>query len=79
MPRIPDIFDRIAALDATPRAPRYVTVKRYLLRYERTAGGEFRSSRRLYERAAALRIVRRLKRRGVDAYASPMMVTEARP
>lgn len=51
------------------------TVKRYEVRTVRS-GNVFTSptNYRLYERARALRIVKRLKRSGIDAIAAPMKI-----
>lgn len=50
-------------------------VKRYEVRFYPFVQAFSRGAgRKLYERTRALRIVRRLKRSGVDAFVSPMMI-----
>lgn len=53
-------------------ATKFKTVKRYLVRYDVGAGYSSRTAgrSRLFERAQAQRIIRRLRKSGVDAYLS---------
>lgn len=71
---MPDIFDTIAARDAAPVKPATRLRKMWRIAYGGTATRDSKLSTRLYPHALARKIVARLKRRGVPAYAAPMMV-----
>lgn len=78
-----DIFDKIAARDNAPKPRKLKKVVRYVITWTPAAkpfGGnacERKTSRKIYERALALKLVKRLNRLNpeADAYADPINVT----
>jgi hypothetical protein len=68
---------RITSIDNEQGQPEMNKVTRYAVRYWPTPTAYSRvvgSKCRLVERSSALRIVRRLKRRGIDAFSAPVKI-----